>query len=430
MHDMHGTHAVTWSLVIVPATMFFVTASLIVAELGAGARSGVRFSGFLGTEMRDWPNPALPLASAVRVLMEALAGFGVMVAWYVPVAGALVFVGLSTGWNAPGTSFPGWLFERASVATLCVILPGALAWLLPARNRLIHVLRGAIVAILATAPIAIPIHSVPQVVVLASALVAGLLATARVAMIPGPFTRAWPSSGPSVKFRASRPPLAQFCRDGWLGPLRATAPAIIISVACLILTFALARAHIGPQMLVDVLGGATVVMVGTTLFLFPLGTGFRTTADRGAAGLFSGNMGLAWTSLPLRREWVMRAVYLHGFVVGLAFVALNLLGVKMTGGLAFFGPGLADDPIGWVLFLCAVPPLAGFMTCRAAGDKVRGAISLTSLVVIWLGAISFDLAKHVALVLAMVLAVAGGGPPLVHGFRRRTRVTDLPARNR
>ncbi len=409
------------------AAMFLLTASSFVAASGAGRSSSGRFPGFLPGrgQPRDWPNPALPLGPGVRALVEALAGFGAMVIWQVVLIEADPF-SVFPGPKNFGLSLPAWLSVFA--ATWCVIVPAAMVWLLPARSRVVSLLRGLIVTILATVALAMPFNSVPVVLVFAAALVAALLATARIAMIPGPFTLAARSSGPAVMFREPRAPLAQLWRDACLWPVREGKPMFIIAAACFVPAAALSRAHVAPDMLVYLLTMVSLMSVAITLAMYPLGTHAIAAGQGVAASLFNGNIGRAWIGLPLRREWVTRSFYVHGLIAGLTFVALNYLGMRITGGPAFFSIEVTSGAIDWVALLCAVPPFAGFLTCRAAGDRVRGAISLVSLVLILAG-LPFMLTanRHALLALTVVLAVAGGAPPIVHLFAGHSRYASWGA---
>lgn len=418
-------HNVDW--VFAALTLSAVTS--FVAMSGAGASTGGRPPGFgsARSEARDIPNPTLPLDPGVRALMEALAGVGVMAVWQTllvviaPLSRSLVPIDL-------GGSGLGSL--SGTFATWCVIVPGAMAWLLPAQSQVVNLLRGVTVMMLAATAFEISVSSMPWAIDLTVALVAVLLATARVAMIPGPFNRlvrrsdARTTSRPDhraggslakrrdVMFRESRAPLAQLWRDACLGPLRSGKLPFVACAACFLAVGALARAHIGSEMLAGFVTTLGPLLVAVWLALHALGTP-TTTAGRGVrAGLFSGDIGLAWTSLPLRREWVMRAFYMHGIMTGLTFVALSLLAFTITGSPPLFE--IPGEPFSWIPFLCAVPPFAGVMTCQAAGDPVRGVISAASLFLVWT-ALPYDSAPF-----AVAFALTGGVPPLVHLFNRRS----------
>jgi hypothetical protein len=424
MSAMGVNHNVDWVL----AALILAGVTSFAAMSGAGASTGGRPPGFglARSEARDVPNPTLPLDPGVRALMEALAGVGVVAVWQTllvviaPLSRSLVPIDLvGSGVGSLSGTFATW----------CVIVPGAMAWLLPAHSQVVSLLRGVTVTILAAAAFVISFSSMPWAIDLAVALVATLLATARVAVIPGPFTRlgrpsdARTAGGPqhregrsralaAVMFRQSRAPLAQLWWDACLGPLRSGKPALIACAACFIVGGALARAHIGSEMLAGSVTTIAPLLVASWLALHVLGTPATTAGGGVRAGLFGG-IGHAWTRLPLRREWVIRTFYGHGLIVGLTFVALSLIGLKITGSPPLFAGGIPGEPFSWIPLLCAVPPFAGVMACAAAGDRVRGFISLVSLVLI-LTALPYNSTP-----LGAACALTGGLPPLVHLFNVR-----------
>ena len=136
--------------------------------------------------------------------------------------------------------------------------------------------------------------------------------------------------------------------------------------------------------------------------------------------------------LPLRPEWVTRAFYSHGLVAGGAFVGLCLAGARLSGMPNFIGVGMrTGQPFAWVPYMLMVPSFAGLLASRAAGDHHMRALSGAALILTLPGYLigmflpfrvlpfverGFGLAGLVALILALV----GGLPPLVHLLPRKT----------
>lgn len=401
---------------IFAVTIFFTVfvTSAFVAVLGGGRTGGNAFPGFMGVSrggIRDWPDAALPLAPGARALVEALAGVGAMAVWLAALA-AFGPLASALGLDVDG-SLPADVSRSAAwsvIVSAPMLVPCAMAALLPARSQVIGVLRA--VAVAAVAAFVTTVGLLPLALGCAAGMAAALWATARVALIPGPI--ALPSrdaAGPGQLSRASRPPLAQLWRDACLRPLRVTRWMLVAAAACFGLAAALTRAGAGWEVAAVALVGMPPFLVAAVLAWCPLGT---FPDRRGAVGPFADPNGSAWLELPLRREWVMRAFYAHGVVTGLVFVALTVLGRRITGGGVLLAP---DVPAGWAGLLCGVPPFAGFLTCRATGDRLRGAISLACFLLV--AFLVTD--ERLALAPLALLAAVGGVPPLVHLLDRRSR---------
>jgi hypothetical protein len=403
---------------LLSAGMPLLLVTWFMAGSCAGRGTSGRFPSFgtsVRSEMRDIPNASLPLDPGTRALAEALAGVGILAVWQTllvvlaPLLNPLFHLDLG---NSVFASLSG------TFATWCVLVPCAMAWLLPSQTQVVNLLRGATVTVLAVDAFVMSLGSMPLAIDIAVGLVAALLATARVAMIPGPFTlRGVLHAGGSraqqraVMFRQPRAPLARLWRDTILGPLRSGTLPLVACAACFMVVGALARAHLGPERFAAFVTTMGPLLVAGWLALHPLGTPL-TTVGRGArTGLFGGDTALAWTRLPLRRVWVMRAFYVHGMMAGLTFFALSVLGSRTTGSLSVFS--IPGEPFRWFPYLCAVPPAAGAMTCMAAGDPVRGVVSVVSLFLIQ------TTVPYGSMLSAAMFALAGGLPPLVHLFDGR-----------
>jgi hypothetical protein len=107
--------------------------------------------------------------------------------------------------------------------------------------------------------------------------------------------------------------------------------------------------------------------------LRPLGSVQATASFKGAAGYRHGEFLAAWSVLPVRREAVLRGVYLHGLLTG-AFVWTLVMGANLWGSWLATGElGLVDrdgDPVGWIMWPAygIVPSVAAFLVAGAAGN--------------------------------------------------------------
>jgi hypothetical protein len=245
---------------------------------------------------------------------------------------------------------------------------------------------------------------------------------------------ALPSLGRRPLYRPGIDPRSRFRRDQWQGPLRRWGPAMAgfagIALLVVLLDYFQILTEDSGDLYYGLVFGLSFSLVGMVV-LFPLGIHlFQTDRIGGSGSMMTGGFCSAWSTLPVDRLSVVRAVYLHGLgsgacwllcLVGLILLA-NLLGLKGLRMLRFFMP-----------MLLGTPAVAGLLTCTAVGDKARGLISFvavllilpahigTELVTSW-GGLLHGSASALAIDIAAlaVLGAIGGLPPLIHLRRPRS----------
>jgi hypothetical protein len=125
---------------------------------------------------------------------------------------------------------------------------------------------------------------------------------------------------------------------------------------------------------------------------------------------------------------VARAVYLHGLASAL-LAWLMWQGFVTLSAWCALATWSAPTSRGYLLLL-AVPCAAGLLLCACVGDPRRGMLSAAALfaflpahilfnVAVLLGRWPLDGALTANAALLLILAVAGGLPPLVHLLRPR-----------
>jgi hypothetical protein len=377
--------------------------------------------------------PALPIGRRSRALGDAL------VSLLLAVLLRLVGAELSLAWfglREPVTGEPigWWEFGTETAIGALVMLPGVLAWVSTRRLDRTLLVKPLVVAAITFAALQLGLIAIPVVgplfcLALAAAVLlmpeldlrlpAGLTA-------PGLFRRPLRRAGldPEVRFR----------RDVWQGPLRRWGSMIAgfaaVALAVVLLDYFEVVPEDSGDLYYGLVFGLSFSMVGMVV-LFPLGVQlFQTDRMGGNGSMMNGGFCAAWSTLPVRRLSVIRAVYLHGLASGLCWFLFlggviflsNLLDLMSLRMLRFFMP-----------MMLAIPAVAGVLTCTAVGDKARGLIAFLAVLLIipahigaematrWGGLLhgsSSALAVNVT-VLALLGAI-GGLPPLVHLRRPRS----------
>ena len=220
------------------------------------------------------------------------------------------------------------------------------------------------------------------------------------------------TSPPWSRFRRSRPPEEQLRRDQWLRPLPAAG-----------LLFAVESALVAADQMIGfpdkgLYWGSCLVFgfLFSYVALRPLGCNLFTPYTE------STGFSAAWNVLPVRREAVIRGVYVHGLVAGVGIFA-GIFGVAFvttwldTGTAAFVD--FHGDPAGEAFYplIALVPCLAGGLTSAAAGDRLLGFICLAAGTCVLMGHFLLLILEapawfHSAVLIA--LALCGGVPPLRH----------------
>ncbi len=405
---------------------------IVAAAIGAGDGGDGRGQSSLsarlvGASPRDWTNPGLPIDRTSRVLAEALAGVLVVMTCQ----GALLIVG-AIAFGREAFALPG-----LAVVTDVTVLPVAVAWLLPGRVQPLHVLRGVLAAV---AGAAAALTGGPLVALLGSSVLTIALFTTADALSRIERRRPRQIERPARRLlvRRARPPLQALCRDAWFGPIEVGRRGLYLSVALILTAAGLGLTKGVPHRVVQLLTTWAPMMAGIPLVMNPLGLINLSVPSRlGGQGLFRVDAWARQSVLPLRREWVTRALYCHGLAAGGAFVGLCLAGAWLSGMPNFMGAGMGSArPAPWAPYVLMVPSFAGFLASRAAGDHRMRALSLTALVltipgyvvgvIVHRAAVSGGSGMWLADAIALGLAMVGGVPPLIYLFPRKAAAVRRP----
>ncbi len=366
--------------------------------VGGSASRGVRLAYMIG------PLPALPIGPRTRALAEALAVLTAVLVAQLPF--------LATGAMAPSHSAFGALLALPLLVGLGLLVRegrgGAPRGVVTAGT--IVGLAAAIQAGTITRP-----GEFVAVSVLLTALFLWWTGRESRALFRGPAGAARPVS----HRHASGPPQSRLLRDLWLRPLPAL--AILLSIETVVL-------------LVDVFHGLPrtgfyAVSVGVFACMVPLVAmrplGSNLIARELALGFVTprnGSFCAAWTVLPLRRETLLRGVYLHSLISGTAILTLLFGTLLLKSWLDAGRPGAEPwngHHEGWFYLplVAGLPCLAGAMTSAAVGDRSRARISIASGFGVVFGYAGCQFLQPPAPLLAallVVLALSGGVPPLIH----------------
>jgi hypothetical protein len=422
-------HVESVSFVALVLFQIGVVASAIGAGAGGDGRGQSSLAARLvGASLRDWTNPALPLGRTARVLAEALAGVLVVVACQ-----SAFFIVATVALGSEAVD----LARLAAVAD-ATVLPVSVAWLLPSRVQRLHILRWVLAA---AAGAVAALTGGPLVALLGSLVLTIVLFTTADALArierkrPRPTKR--PARNPLV--RRPRPPLQALCRDAWLGPIEVGRHGLYLSVSLTLAAVALRMIKGVPHGVVQGLMTWAPVMAGMPLVMNPLGLVNLAVPSRlGGQGLFRVDAWAGRSVLPLRPEWVTRALYCHGLAAGGAFVGLCLAGAGLSGMPNFMGAGMGSGrPVLWVPYVLMAPSFAGFLASRAAGDHRMRVLSLAALALTLPGygvgvmithpaVVSAGSGMWLATAIGLALAIVGGVPPLLYLFPRKRASVRRP----
>lgn len=382
--------------------------------------------------------PALPVGPLARTLAELLPPL--ILALLVHQASAeLLRLWLGTRDPFFGDPRNGWGAAADTLVGVSIMLPVLAAWRPRPRVDWTYLVRPAIAAVVMFALVkqgsVMDPYVAPWIGLL---LAAGFYAIPDLEISRGAST---PRSA-TPRQRASRSrrglaPHASLRRDMWTGALRNLAP---FAAAYALLSLAVPLADRWGMLNADqsdfgygVVHGLSMSLFGIAM-LYPMGIHILKT-DRlaGSGGLLSGAFCAAWAVLPVRRESVSRAVYVHVLVAGAAW-ALFVTSFSLLAQL------LVSSGWNWLRFYLpvglAVPAVAGFLTCMAAGDRVRGTIALAAVFVVLPAHIGSHMACQAAglslrspmvvvvdAAVLTLLGLVGGLPALVH-LRRASGSRD------
>jgi hypothetical protein len=400
----------------------------------AGGAAGGSVAGGGRDAMALRPLPALPVSMRTRVLAEAALIFTFVLIFRIPAVllgesfyQTLYLPGLLDAREKAMDAF----IDRSLLGSL-MMLPAVLIWTAPSRNAQVYFLVRPVILILAmVAAMCLGLYATAPLCVLTSVVLSAIVlwGIGREFSMPHFF-----DSGIEPAHRRWRPalhPHKRLRRDFWVRPLPVLCLLLLLEIVLMAIERAVGLGEWGLYMGSCFVYGFAFSLVA----LRPMGLYFVETALSGRTGSpRGGDVGRAWITLPVRREAMTRAVYLHGLITGtLIWLLIMLAGCMFT----YFRTGEfalkdsdGDSMLKFFLPFCAlVLCLAGGLTNMAVGDMTRALISLGTAVAILFGHIGLLIAKASTLEKACVLgflALLGGAPALVH-LRANRDVDDSKA---
>jgi hypothetical protein len=409
--------------------MLFVWSMLVSSAATGRVAHGRRAAGSVGPAL-----PALPVGARSRALADAIIALAIVLAVRAP---ALFLGEWAHRTFAPPVRFMGegayrLQFVEHSLAGALIMLPFLLIWQAPARTFELQKARPLLwVAFFFLA------MKLGLLETLAGCAATSLALSALALFVVGrelhmPLLWRRPVRDPASRQRRHRHPDLQLRRDQWLRPLPVVALFVAIEAGLIAgdRWFGLPRPFL-------TYGG---ILIGATLLgwtaLRPLGSKLAIAGLSGAPGYRPGEFAAAWAVLPVRREALLRGVYLHGLIFGaLSLIALfgstALLYDSIEGSEAR-NLSLASPFVRTILLpqLALIPCLAGVLTAGAAGDKRRTYVSGGALLLV----------MHLNIVLLLLkvpaqlrigtligLALVGGLLPLVHLLPPQAEKVRAPA---
>lgn len=345
--------------------------------------------------------PALPVGLRTRAVAEAFFVLTIMAAVrWVTVS---VYQGLWT-----------WSSMLSTVAGAVFLFPMAVAWALPVKNTSGFMARPLMVAVLAGFLNRFAgVFDTRLRIVLAGislTVVALLIANIEVPELKRRFGR----TNAANRSRKGADPGRQLALDAMGLPLRAWGLWVFITIVIY-----------GICLLLEVRGNSWewILFAGFEAFLIialqplfrPFNSNLLAESLVGKHQVSRGDFMQAWSVLPVRREAVLRKVWIHGLVGGLILwaVPVMILVVRhfLIGGRWSFVEGFGDLMQFVVVGGLLVPVMAGFMVGVASGRKLEYALSGLCLL----------LGVHVLFLVKVLLreffgpasAVAAAGPVLM-----------------
>ena len=307
-----------------------------------------------------------------------------------------------------------------SLSGAVIIFPILLSWALPASSfeskwfkPLIWI--ALVLGSVKLGGLATPLRSVSTSLLLSAAV----LLTCRLEF---GFTRFAPKhrSCPESRFRLFKPPFSQLVYDAWRLPFSRLGAVMAllfsIEVICIVLDYYFPL----PELSVYLCTTLVLSFFLPFVVLRPFGSKQLIASAWGAPGFEPGDFIRAWLVLPVRPIWVLRAVWVHGMVLGIfIWVAAIFIG-SFTTWLEIGQFALLDsdgDPVGFLFIplVAAVPCVAGMLVSAAAGNVTRSFLSAACLVLSLAGhilLIALRAPTPVHVLVVAVLAGTGGLLPL------------------
>jgi hypothetical protein len=375
-----------------------------------------RTTGGRGASTRVRALPALPVGIRSRALAEALVVLVVVA--LVRTSASLILPELDPGSFAIDTA----------IGSL-IMLPTLIAWAAPAHNLNLQILRPLFVSLMELGAALLGLMEAPAGVVSIPLVLSALVLATIHTTIPLPDLRGGVPDR-ATRFRPGIDPGRRLARDSWHLVFERWGVPLAMLAAVVAVVLALDVRGLAPRY--SLLQAAVLVLVFVvTAALQPFGSKLIALGLSGRFGVRMGDFGRAWSVLPVRREAVLRWVYLHGLVFGaVAWTgAVSIILVRSWARFGVFGLHAADGgALGELVFpfAAAVPCMAGALTAAAVGDRLRTVISGVALLMVFhghpvlliaLGATlggDSELAHGLHLAAMLLVALIGGVPPLVH----------------
>jgi hypothetical protein len=307
-----------------------------------------------------------------------------------------------------------------SLSGAVIIFPILLSWALPSSSFEAKWFKPLIWIALVLGSVKLGGLATPLLsAVTGSVLSAAVLLTCRIEFN---FTRfAWKhTSSPESRFRPFKPPLSQLVNDTWRLPFSRLGAVMALLFSIEVICIALDYYFPLPELSVYLCTTLVLSFFLSFVALRPFGSKQLIASAWGAPGFEPGDFIRAWLVLPVRPVWVLRAVWVHGMVLGMfVWAAAIFIGVFTTwleiGRFALIDPD--GDPVGFLFFpmVVAVPCVAGMLVSAAAGSVSLSFLSAACLVMTMAGHIILHVSRvstpiHVGVIAALVCA--GGLLPL------------------
>jgi len=409
---------------------------IFIWPMVAGNAAGGSAAGGRRAILAAKPQPSLPIGPRTRVLAETLLVLTFVLAVRVPAC----LLGDHFNWvfYLPGLMNPeeasAACFAKRSLWGALIMFPSIMAWAAPARSSNFYLMArpltlGALLLVaIKLGFLADPLPCAWTCLVLS----AGVLLT--VGREPAMLGFQWrPNGSPASRFRPCTDPESQLRRDLWLKPVPWIGSLLALQAGLVVLD----RCVVLPDYGYYLLSCIVIGFMFSQVVLRPMGS-IMIAAKLRRYSSGSGEFMSAWSTLPVRREAVLRAVYLHGLTLS-AFTwmlgaGINMFNTRLERGVwAMMDPD-GDSAVKYIVpFAALVPCIAGGLTCAAVGDKVRGFTSLAAGVAVLFGHHIFLVMKlptqvHTALIISF--AIAGGVPQLVHLRKTRASHNNDPMSNK
>lgn len=406
--------------------IFLMLLWIFIVPMLAGYLAGGRVAAWGKEALAMRAMPSLPVKPRTRILAETLVfltfvflvrlpsfifGESVHHSFYLP--------GLMDAGAATREAF----MERSLVGS-CIMLPSIMLWVAPARSVHFYfmvrpmLLVAAYLAALYLGWMSSPLSCV--IVGCGLGLVTIFLLGSEIKL-----PRLWNGRAASARagYRACSNPESQLRRDFWARPLPALA-LLLLSQSILI---ALEYLGVFPELAFYFCSCLVFGFMFSVVALRPLGfypgqAETEGTSTR-AAQVLSNHA--PWNYLPVRREGVIRGIFLHGWITG-AFIwtgviATNLVSSRLNSGEWILRDMDGDHAAKYLMpHVALIPCLAGGLTSMTAGAGFRAMVSVAAAISILGGNVALLIMKappviHYGLI---ILASLVGCLPALRYLRR------------